>query len=87
MLPTLHCEGGTRHPQHALILPCRLYLTRLDELLEEHTLLGTTWACKEALRPMAASSLAELAHHLRHEATTAQLKTIIHIFSRCAPTQ
>ena len=65
--------------------PIRLYITRLDELLEEHTLVGNTWACKEALRSIAASSLAELAHHLRHEATIQQLKTIIQTFSRYAP--
>ena len=62
----------------------RLYITRLDELLDDRTMLGTSWACREALRGIATSSVAELAHHLRHETTMAQIKTIIQNYSRCA---
>jgi len=47
-------------------------------------LVGSSWATREALRPLAYSMLAELVHHLRTELTLAQIKTIIHIFSRSA---
>ena len=46
-------------------------------------LVGSSWATREALRPLAYSMLAELVHHLRTELTLAQIKTVIHIFSRC----
>jgi len=63
---------------------CRLFYPRLDELLDDSVLVGSSWATREALRPLAYSMLAELVHHLRTELTLAQIKTVIHIFSRLA---
>lgn len=62
----------------------RLYIGRLDELLDDRTMLGSSWACREALRGIATSSVAELAHHLRHDTSMPQIKTIIQIYSRHA---
>ena len=45
-------------------------------------LVGSSWAAREALRPLAYSMLAELVHHLRAELTLPQIKTVVHIFSR-----
>ncbi len=64
---------------------CRLFYPRLDELLDDNMLVGSSWAAREALRPLAYSMLAELVHHLRAELTLPQIKTVVHIFSRRVP--
>ena len=46
--------------------------------------MGRSAACREALRPLALSMLAELIHHVRTQLKYPQLVTIIHTFSRCA---
>lgn len=45
--------------------------------------MGRSAACREALRPLALSMLAELIHHVRAQLVYKQLVTIVHIFSRC----
>ena len=69
--------------RHA-VLPRRYFYPKLDQLLVEETLVGRSAACREALRPLALSMLAELIHHVRTQLTYPQLVTIIHTFSRCA---
>ena len=46
--------------------------------------MGRSAACREALRPLALSMLAELIHHVRTQLKYPQLVTIINTFSRCA---
>jgi transformation/transcription domain-associated protein len=65
-------------------LKCRYFYPKLDQLLVEETLVGCSAACREALRPLALSMLAELIHHVRTQLKYPQLVTIIHTFSRCA---
>jgi transformation/transcription domain-associated protein len=62
---------------------CRYFYPKLDQLLVEETLVGRSAACREALRPLALSMLAELIHHVRTQLKYGQLVTIIHTFSRC----
>jgi hypothetical protein len=61
---------------------CRYFYPKLDQLLVEETLVGRSAACREALRPLALSMLAELIHHVRTQLKYGQLVTIIHTFSR-----
>lgn len=61
----------------------RYFYPKLGELLNEEVLVGRTPACREQLRPLALSMLAELIHHVRAQLTYPQFVTIIHTFARC----
>ena len=70
--------------RHVLSAPDfrRGFYAHLDALLDEQTLVGDGSACRDALRPLAYSFLAELVHHMRLELSMAQIRRAVYLFSR-----
>ena len=70
--------------RHVLSAPDfrRGFFAHLDALLDEETLVGDGAACRDALRPLAYSFLAELVHHMRLELSMAQIRRAVYLFSR-----
>ncbi|BDA47386.1 probable transcription-associated protein 1 [Coccomyxa sp. Obi] len=58
------------------------FLSELDTLLKEETLVGRGRQCQTELRPLAFSMLAELVHHVRQDLTFAHLSRVIYLFAR-----
>lgn len=72
----------THQPTHPPA-KCRTGLySKMDALLEERTLLGTSRTCVEGLRSVAYSMLAELVVGARSEMSYPQLQRAVHIFTR-----
>ena len=59
-----------------------IFLTRLDDLLDERTLLGDGLTVYESMRPLAYSLLADLIHHVREKLTRDQICKTVAVFSK-----
>eukprot|EP01127_Copromyxa_protea_P022666 TRINITY_DN8267_c0_g1_i1.p1 TRINITY_DN8267_c0_g1~~TRINITY_DN8267_c0_g1_i1.p1 ORF type:complete len:3694 (+),score=584.33 TRINITY_DN8267_c0_g1_i1:40-11082(+) len=54
----------------------------IDTLLNEDLLVGKGRACRDSLRPLAYSSLADLVHQIRHSLSRTQLSKVVYLYSR-----
>ncbi|KAG8529873.1 uncharacterized protein KY384_005354 [Bacidia gigantensis] len=59
-----------------------IFLSRLDDLLDERTLLGDGLTVYESMRPLAYSLLADLIHHVREKLTREQICKTVAVFSK-----
>ena len=59
-----------------------IFLSRLDDLLDERTLLGDGLTVYESMRPLAYSLLADLIHHVREKLTRDQICKTVDVFSK-----
>lgn len=59
-----------------------IFLPKLDELLDERTILGDSLTVYETLRPLAFTMLADLIHHVRDSLTPEQIRKTIVVFTR-----
>ncbi|KAL9103081.1 MAG: hypothetical protein Q9163_001848 [Psora crenata] len=59
-----------------------IFLSRLDDLLDERTLLGDGLTVYESMRPLAYSLLADLIHHVREKLTRDQICKTVAVFSK-----
>ena len=60
----------------------KIFLTRIDDLLDERTLLGDGLTVYESMRPLAYSLLADLIHHVRDSLTRDQIRKTVAVFSK-----
>ena len=58
------------------------FLPKIDELLDERTLIGDGLTVYEALRPLAYSMLADLIHHVRDGLNAAQIRKTIETYTK-----
>ena len=69
--------------RHTINFPFRtIFLSRLDDLLDERTLLGDGLTVYESMRPLAYSLLADLIHHVRERLTRDQICKTVAVFSK-----
>ena len=59
----------------------KIFLTKIDDLLEERTLIGDGLTVYETLRPLAYSLLADLIHHVRDSLSRDQIRKTVNLFS------
>lgn len=60
----------------------KIFLTKIDDLLDERTLIGDGLTVYETMRPLAYSLLADLIHHVRDALTKDQIRKTVEVFSR-----
>ena len=60
----------------------RIFHTKVDDLLEERTLIGDGLTVYETMRPLAYSMLADLIHHVRDSLNADQIRRTIEVFSK-----
>lgn len=60
----------------------RMFLEKIDELLDERILLGDGLTVYETQRPLAYSMLADLIHHVRDALEPPQIRKIVEIYTR-----
>lgn len=60
----------------------KIFLTKIDDLLEERTLIGDGLTVYETMRPLAYSLLADLIHHVRESLTRDQIRRTVDVFSK-----
>ena len=60
----------------------KIFLKRLDDLLDEKTLIGDGLTVYESLRPLAYSMLADLIHHVRESLTREQIRRTIEVYTK-----
>ena len=60
----------------------KIFLTKLDDLLDERTLIGDGLTVYESLRPLAYSLLADLIHHIRESLSPDQIRKTVNVFSK-----
>ena len=60
----------------------KIFLTRIDDLLDERTLLGDGLTVYESMRPLAYSLLADLIHHVRDSLSPDQIRKTVEVFSK-----
>ena len=60
----------------------KIFLKRLDDLLDERTLIGDGLTVYESLRPLAYSMLADLIHHVRESLTREQIRRTIEVYTK-----
>ncbi|VDD83203.1 unnamed protein product [Mesocestoides corti] len=58
------------------------FLSVLDDLMNEDTLIGQGFTVRDALRPLAYSTLADLTHHLRSELSLTKMARATDLFGR-----
>ncbi|CAB4408939.1 unnamed protein product [Rhizophagus irregularis] len=58
------------------------FINKIDILLDEKVLVGTSVTSHDTLRPMAYSMLADLVHHVRNKLTPTQLSKTVYMYSR-----
>ena len=59
-----------------------IFLSKLDDLLDERTLLGDGLTVYESMRPLAYSLLADLIHHVRDKLSPEQICKTVAVFSK-----
>ena len=59
-----------------------IFISRLDDLLDERTLLGDGLTVYESMRPLAYSLLADLIHHVREKLNRDQVCKTVAVFSK-----
>jgi len=60
----------------------KIFLSKLDDLLDERTLIGDGLTVSESMRPLAYSLLADLIHHIRESLSRDQIRKTVDVFSR-----
>ena len=60
----------------------KIFLPKLDDLLDERTLIGDGLTVYESMRPLAYSLLADLIHHIRESLTKDQIRKTVNVFSK-----
>ncbi|KAK4670085.1 transcription-associated protein 1 [Podospora pseudopauciseta] len=60
----------------------KIFLPKIDELLEERTLIGDGLTVHETMRPLAYSMLADLIHHVRESLTPEQIRKTVEVYTR-----
>ncbi|KAE8354212.1 transcription-associated protein [Aspergillus coremiiformis] len=58
----------------------KIFLEKIDELLDERTLIGDGLTVYETMRPLAYSMLADLIHHVRDHLTRDQIRRTVEVF-------
>lgn len=60
----------------------KIFLTKIDDLLDERTLIGDGLTVYETMRPLAYSLLADLIHHVRESLNPDQIRRTVDVFSK-----
>ena len=60
----------------------KIFLSKLDDLLDERTLIGDGLTVYESMRPLAYSLLADLIHHIRESLSRDQIRKTVNVFSK-----
>ena len=60
----------------------KIFLDKIDELLDERTLIGDGLTVYETMRPLAYSMLADLIHHVREYLTRDQIRRTVEVYTR-----
>lgn len=60
----------------------KIFIDKLDDLLDERTLIGDGLTVYEALRPLAYSMLADLIHHVRESLTRDQIRRTLEVYTK-----
>ncbi|KAL6722004.1 transcription-associated protein 1 [Lecanora helva] len=60
----------------------KIFLSKLDDLLDERTLIGDGLTVYETMRPLAYSLLADLIHHIRESLSRDQIRKTVNVFSK-----
>ncbi len=60
----------------------KMFLTKIDELLDERTLIGDGLTVYETMRPLAYSMLADLIHHVRDQLDAGQIRKTVEVYTR-----
>ncbi|KAI5862854.1 hypothetical protein GGS23DRAFT_569784, partial [Durotheca rogersii] len=60
----------------------KIFLSKIDELLEEKTLIGDGLTVYDTLRPLAYSMLADLIHHVRDSLSPEQIRKTVEVYTK-----
>jgi len=60
----------------------KIFLPKIDELLEEKTLIGDGLTVYDTMRPLAYSMLADLIHHVRDALTPEQIRKTVEVYTK-----
>ncbi|PSN75346.1 hypothetical protein BS50DRAFT_671522 [Corynespora cassiicola Philippines] len=60
----------------------KIFLKKIDELLDERTLIGDGLTVYETMRPLAYSMLADLIHHLRDSLSKEQIRRTVEVYTK-----
>ncbi|KAK6079371.1 histone acetylase complex subunit (FAT domain-containing protein) [Seiridium cupressi] len=60
----------------------KIFLPKIDELLEEKTLIGDGLTVYDTMRPLAYSMLADLIHHVREALSPEQIRKTVEVYTR-----
>ncbi|KAK4155966.1 hypothetical protein C8A00DRAFT_13045 [Chaetomidium leptoderma] len=60
----------------------KIFLPKIDDLLDERTLIGDGLTVHETMRPLAYSMLADLIHHVRESLTPEQIRKTVEVYTR-----
>ncbi|KAK3325553.1 hypothetical protein B0H66DRAFT_492214 [Apodospora peruviana] len=60
----------------------RIFLNKIEELLDQRTLLGDGLTVYETMRPLAYSMLADLIHHVRDQLSPSQIRKTVEVYTR-----
>jgi transformation/transcription domain-associated protein len=60
----------------------KIFLMKIDELLDEKTLIGEGLTVYETMRPLAYSMLADLIHHVRDSLNPEQIRKTVEVYTR-----
>lgn len=60
----------------------RIFLSKIEELLDQRTLLGDGLTVYETMRPLAYSMLADLIHHVRDQLSPEQIRKTVEVYTR-----
>ncbi|KAF2731895.1 hypothetical protein EJ04DRAFT_578779 [Polyplosphaeria fusca] len=60
----------------------KIFLSKIDELLDERTLIGDGLTVYETMRPLAYSMLADLIHHLRDSLSKEQIRRTVEVYTK-----
>ncbi|TQS39408.1 hypothetical protein Golomagni_00069 [Golovinomyces magnicellulatus] len=60
----------------------KIFLSKIDELLDERTLIGDGLTVYETMRPLAYSMLADLIHHVRDSLEPQQIRKTVEVYTK-----
>ncbi|KAK4147258.1 uncharacterized protein C8A04DRAFT_9288 [Dichotomopilus funicola] len=60
----------------------KIFLPKIDDLLDERTLIGDGLTVHETMRPLAFSMLADLIHHVRESLSPEQIRKTVEVYTR-----
>ncbi|KAI5461401.1 hypothetical protein BGZ63DRAFT_235141 [Mariannaea sp. PMI_226] len=60
----------------------KIFIPKIDELLDERTLAGDGLTVHETMRPLAYSMLADLIHHIRESLNPEQIRKTVEVYTR-----